>query len=57
MEKDQEHADVVGLTKLSLDVADCLFADDAFERYIPKSASRKQEVVEAKEDRKCKWIL
>jgi hypothetical protein len=33
-----------------------MFADDVLEKYTPKSASKKQEVVEDKEVIKCKWI-
>ena len=52
MEKAQENADAAEHIKLSLDVVDCWFADAVLERYIPKSASRKQEAVEAKEVKK-----
>ncbi len=52
MEKAQENADAVEHIKLSLDVVVCMFADVVLEKYIPKSASRKQEVEEAKEVKK-----
>ena len=56
MEKAQENADVVEHIKLSLDVVVCMFADVVLEKYIPKSASKRQEAEEAKEVIKCKWI-
>ncbi len=49
MEKAQENAGAVEHIKLSLDVVVCMFADVVLEKYIPKSASRKQEAEEAKE--------
>lgn len=52
MEKAQENADVVEHIKLSLDVVACMFVDVVLEKYIPKSASRKQEAAEAKEVKK-----